>query len=143
MKIKSERKSDWPTQLTNYIESKKEVKFRWGKHDCAMFAFGAIDAMTETRFIEHLSKRWHSKKSADAFIKKVKGVEHLLARIAKVYKWKRQAANVAQRGDMMVYRINGEITLAVCVGASSVAPGKKKGVTLIPAVQAIYSYKVC
>lgn len=41
-----EKKEDWRFCLTEYLEGKKCQNFKYGYNDCALFAAGAIEAMT-------------------------------------------------------------------------------------------------
>lgn len=41
-----ERFHDWPERLAAHIASAREAQFRWGSFDCALFAAGAVHAMT-------------------------------------------------------------------------------------------------
>lgn len=43
-----ERYADWPERLIAYIEDVQRAGFRPGRHDCALFAAGAVKAMTGT-----------------------------------------------------------------------------------------------
>lgn len=40
------RKHDWRVALENYLLSVWREPFQWGRHDCALFAAGAVKAMT-------------------------------------------------------------------------------------------------
>lgn len=44
--IELERLSDWETNLSEYIASKREEPFAYGSNDCCYFCFGAIEAIT-------------------------------------------------------------------------------------------------
>lgn len=41
-----QRRSDWLARLNAYIAAAHGRAFEYGKHDCALFAGGAIEAMT-------------------------------------------------------------------------------------------------
>lgn len=40
------RRSDWYARLSAYVEVVRRKPFVYGKHDCALFAAGAVEAMT-------------------------------------------------------------------------------------------------
>ena len=42
------RRSDWHQRLTDYIMAAMQAPYQPGVHDCALFAAGAVDAMTGT-----------------------------------------------------------------------------------------------
>jgi len=50
MTIKITRHDDWRARLSAYINDAMRKPFRPGKHDCALFAAGAIEAMTGVDF---------------------------------------------------------------------------------------------
>lgn len=43
-----QRRSDWRRRFGAYIEMAMRVPFRPGQHDCALFAAGAVEAITGT-----------------------------------------------------------------------------------------------
>lgn len=40
------RHDDWQTRLQAYLARARKRRFAWGRHDCAWFSFGAVEAMT-------------------------------------------------------------------------------------------------
>jgi len=42
------RHTDWQPRLVTYLGQHAARSFAWGEHDCALFAAGAIEAMTGT-----------------------------------------------------------------------------------------------
>jgi len=48
MQIK--RDPNWRSQLASYVESVARLPLRPGRHDCALFAAGAVEAMTGVDF---------------------------------------------------------------------------------------------
>jgi hypothetical protein len=49
------RKENWDVILENYIRVNRDRIFRWGHFDCCLFAAGAIDAMTDSKFSDALA----------------------------------------------------------------------------------------
>ena len=41
-----QRHSDWEQRLSDYLISKRNEPFQYGKHDCAHFVAGAVEAIT-------------------------------------------------------------------------------------------------
>ena len=41
-----QRRRDWRARLTDYLSRVARQRFRPGRHDCALFAAGAVEAMT-------------------------------------------------------------------------------------------------
>lgn len=42
----NQRVSDWEQRLSDYLLSKRQEQFQYGKHDCAHFVAGAVEAIT-------------------------------------------------------------------------------------------------
>lgn len=42
----ADRLPDWQARLTAYLAQVREAPFAWGRHDCALFVAGAVEAMT-------------------------------------------------------------------------------------------------
>lgn len=59
---------DWQNRLAAYVEAIRAVPFSYGYHDCALFAAGAVEAMTG----EDLSKKWRGYRSLDDGIAKLR-----------------------------------------------------------------------
>jgi hypothetical protein len=57
---------DWPQRLAEHILSAREAKFRWGHFDCALFAAGAIHAMTGTDLAADFRGKYHDEAGARA-----------------------------------------------------------------------------
>ena len=45
-KLELQRRADWRPRLTEYLARVAGARFRPGQHDCALFAAGAVEAMT-------------------------------------------------------------------------------------------------
>jgi len=44
------RRHDWRPALLAYMQAVAPIPFQWGRHDCALFAAGAVEAMTGEDF---------------------------------------------------------------------------------------------
>ena len=53
------KREDWRSSLSEYLESKRNDYFKYGVNDCALFAAGAIEAMTG----EDIAKEYRGKYS--------------------------------------------------------------------------------
>lgn len=63
--------------LADYIISKLNTPFEWGKNDCVLFASGWVKEFTGKDHLEGLGT-WSDKKSAHAEIKRAGGLEKAL-----------------------------------------------------------------
>lgn len=59
-KLKLHRKKDWRIRLSRYLSDIRSEPFEYGKHDCALFAAGAIKAITG----KDIAKEWRGKYSS-------------------------------------------------------------------------------
>ena len=50
------RLSNWEQQLSDYLLSKKHEPFEYGKHDCAHFVAGAVEAVTGENPMSEITK---------------------------------------------------------------------------------------
>lgn len=89
------RLPDWPERLAAYIASYGGAKFALGQNDCALFAAGAVHAVTGARVLPAV---WHDKAQAVRMLRMsrglVAGVDHVLPRLA--------GPQWAQRGDVVL-----------------------------------------
>src|ERR1700691_1270088 len=58
---------NWPELLAAHIISSREAKFRWGHFDCALFAAGAIHAMTGTDLAADFRGKYHDEAGGRPF----------------------------------------------------------------------------
>lgn len=58
------RTADWPDRLQSYLLSCRALPFAWGGFDCFCFAFGALEAITETSGLYPWRGRYDSPLSA-------------------------------------------------------------------------------
>jgi hypothetical protein len=108
---------NWPHALAEYIRERQEKPFEYGVHDCAHFAAGAVQAITEEypKFpnykTEHAALTLIAKKSLQHRTREILGEE--------------VSVNMAQRGDIVMFvdETNGP-SLGVCFGANSIFPSK-------------------
>lgn len=57
-----DRLPNWRANLTQYLASQARREFKEGSHDCALFANGAIEAMTGVNLVEKWGKSYSSTK---------------------------------------------------------------------------------
>ena len=59
-----ERHNVWEQNLSDYIESVRDVPFEYGKHDCCCFISGSIEAMTGIDPMSEFRGQYDSLKSS-------------------------------------------------------------------------------
>jgi len=106
------RVNDWENRLSTYLESVWGMAFCYGRHDCALFAAGAVMAMTGTDFAAEYRGKY---RSAAGSIRALKLYGHgtLEATIDALFA-DRQIA-FARRGDLVMF--SG--SLGVCIGEAA------------------------
>jgi hypothetical protein len=57
------RRPDWRPRLVAYLEGVRAQPFAFGQHDCALFAAGAVEAMTGVDLAEGYRGRYDSLKA--------------------------------------------------------------------------------
>jgi hypothetical protein len=55
-----QRLSDWEQRLSDYLLSKRREPFEYGKHDCAHFVAGAVEAITGENPMAEITKDYKS-----------------------------------------------------------------------------------
>lgn len=116
------RVSEWPERLTEFVEAHRRLPHAWGSNDCAMFAAGAVAAMTGSDPFARWRGTYADKTEAMRLLALEGGFEGLCARVfgAPV------GVLMARRGDLLLGRLkpsDPEEGLAVCLGTRAVAPG--------------------
>lgn len=133
------RLPDWPERLTEYLARHTDTPFRWGAHDCARFAAGAVQAITGR---DVLSVDWADRAHAAHVLRSAGGlvpaVDQALPRLPSP-QW-------AQRGDVLLVQtpaLGGGLRrwLAVADGPRWWAP-TATGLTWGSAAQAVQAWGV-
>lgn len=65
------RLPDWPERLAAYIAANRPLPFAWGTHDCALFAAGAVQAVTGCNV---LPAAWADRASAAHLLRRLHGL---------------------------------------------------------------------
>ncbi|WP_298195527.1 hypothetical protein [Novosphingobium sp.] len=114
------RKADWETALAEYLAGQGGAVFAWGERDCAMFAAGAVEAMTGIDPAAQIRGRYNSVTGAARVLKRA-GADSLgawvSARFAEV------PPVFAHRGDLVM--VDG--SLGICAGAGAWFVGEDNG----------------
>lgn len=127
------RFADWEMRLAVYLDRVREDPFKWGDHDCALFAGAAIRAMTGTDPAEEYRGTYDDARGAALALRKLgKGTL-----TATTNDWLGQSVDraFAQRGSIV---LKGRTALGVCVGPWSWFVGEEgtgKGLIALPTLQ--------
>jgi aspartate/methionine/tyrosine aminotransferase len=101
----------WENILTEYIQSKINTVFEWGQNDCILFAFGFVDLVTNSNFMQHKGK-CSNEVEAYQYLQSL-GFESVEDCVD--FYLTRKNVRLAQRGDIVCF--SG--TLGVCDGRLS------------------------
>jgi hypothetical protein len=129
---------DWPTRLIAVVESRRDVPFRWGTHDCCTFAADCILAMTGIDLAEGVRGSYASANQARRLLGPG-GLESLPTRVLGD-----PLANpaLAGRGDIVLLPVTERRpVLAVVIDTRAAAPGPQ-GLAFLPARAAARAWRV-
>lgn len=136
---KLERFPDWQDRLTTYLDRCRDEPFYWGKHDCALFAAGAVKAITGVDVAKGVSGSYLSKLEAAEYLRKTKRKTLHGAATKALGK----SVHIAQAGLGDIVR--WDKALGVCVGKFSWFVGEINGVDQLvsnPTLQCSAAWKV-
>lgn len=105
--------SYWRPALTTYILQCQRKPFEWGQFDCALFACGAIEAMTGEDLAKSYRGRYTTAAGGLKLIKKDGYKDH--AAFAKAFLTELDHPSQAMAGDIIAYRTEGDTGLALGV----------------------------
>lgn len=113
------RLRDWPERFNALVQSHAHTPFDWGAHDCCTFAADAVQAITGQDVMAGLRASYSSALSATNVLARLGGMQCAVSAllgpaIGPVY---------CSVGDVLLVKNEGRDLLAVCNGASGLAPG--------------------
>lgn len=127
------RHPDWPERLAEFVRARRKTPFEWGRHDCALFAADAVQAITGVDPAAEY-RGYSDEREALRIIKDAGGMRGLVPLPEK-------PVGMAQRGDAVIALIEGRETFGVCVGENYVAPGVDR-LVVRPMTEAIAAFEV-
>lgn len=133
-----QRYIDWPERLAQYIERHRHAPFKWGSHDCATFAAGAVHSITGAQVLAHLPGRWRNPLQAERAAQRWGGMPAALTALF----GPPVPALQALRGSIVCVPIEGRPTLGVLAGNGHwCAPGAT-GLQFRPQGEATHAWRV-
>lgn len=116
------RLTGWEQRLHAATRAALRTPYRWGVHDCALFAADCVRAMTGVDLADGFRGRYDDEDSAIAVLRDLgcDGVDDLPGR------WLGEIAPaMARRGDVVLFDgLHGRF-LAICDGATAVGPAAR------------------
>ena len=135
-----QRLPDWPLRLEAFVADRASVLFGWGSQDCALFAADCVQSITGTDVAPPALRRHRSARAALRALHAHGGLQH----IAQAALGTPIAPALAGVGDVLLTRPSAQARhpmLAVCNGASAIAPGPF-GLVSIDLVQVSHAWRV-
>lgn len=136
------RLPDWPDRLHEFIVVRWHAPFAWGRHDCLLFAGGAIAAMTGADPFAPAIGLYKTRRQSTAALR-----AHGYATYADLLRDRLgepcTGCARAQRGDVVAFdRDDGAgLTTGIAVGTQIAAPGRR-GVRLVPMMYGLLYWPV-
>jgi len=137
------RREDWAERLAELVEARRGMQFKWGVHDCALFAADCVLAMTN---VDHAVDFRGTYKTPGGALDALsgRGLDTLLDGI-----FPRINPAFVQRGDVCAIARDEsapgaddlELALGVCLGAQVAVPGVD-GLQFLPVRRALHAWKV-
>lgn len=114
------RKGDWQTALSAYIAECEGRPFAWGSHDCAMFAAGAVLAMTGTDIAAEFRGRYSTEAGS---VRALKRYGHGTLEATLDAKLPAVPIGFARRGDLVMR----DEAVGVAMGPFALFAGEAEG----------------
>lgn len=112
------RRDDWEARLIDYLAATADEPYAYGRHDCALFAAGAVLAMTDFDPAAAFRGRYSTAVGSARALRRY-GAGTLEATIATMFP--DRPIGFARRGDLVLH----ESAVGVCVGADAVFVGQE------------------
>ena len=136
-----ERHQDWPTLLSNFISSHHSKEFKYGEHDCCLYACDAVLAMTGVDIAEEF--RGYDKDTLPKILKESKGVAGIATKITKKFNLATIPPSFAQRGDLAYLKdASGQAVIGIVSMRGDVYVASELGVVAFPIDQCIRAWRV-
>jgi hypothetical protein len=107
------RLPDWLTRLSAYIDAVRRLPFEAGRHDCALFAAGAVAAMTGNDPAEAYRGRYATTQDGLALLRASGSGDHV-ERAVELFPM--QHPSRGQTGDIAIFDVETGLALGVVVG---------------------------
>lgn len=137
---------DWHGRLSDHIQGARGKRFAWGEHDCALWAFGAIQAMTGLDLGARFRGKYKSEAGAARLMRRFAGggLLELAEKLAEEFGFAVWDTPLkAQRGDLVLVPTERGPALGIvalhgicvwCVG--------RKGLATLPLASCLRAWRV-
>lgn len=130
------RRSDWPERMAEVLDAARGKPFS-ETYFCAAFAADAVLAMTDTDPLP-----WRADTLVDAYRKMREAGYRTLHDALLACVGPEVHVAMAQRGDVVLRRLDGAEAIGVCCGAQSVFISSEGGLAYWPTLEQAAAYRV-
>ncbi len=134
------RYHDWPERLYDVIKEANGKKFKWGKHDCALFICNCILAINGDDYAREFREKYKSARGADGALKKIGKVNTLMELCDS--KADRVEISHAKRGDIAAFETDSGLALGVVTGDRVTFLSRKSGILSLPLSNCVCAWSV-
>lgn len=137
------RHEDWQARFWAQLQAARELTFKWGEHDCVMFATGCIDAVMGTDYYAQAKSRYPYSTETEAreWMAKVGGITGLAESFLDEHvNWGQLTCGDVCLAKGMPFTMDME-TLCVHDG-NNLLGASTKGVMRVPFRYAVHGWKI-
>lgn len=132
------RKENWPKLFADFLYSKKDEAFEWGRNDCILFGAQAVECITGKNFYNYYLG-YDSEDSANEIIERNGGIEKLISKhLGESHSNKLQA----RRGDLVLMKLPRKTIGVVDDSGEKVACLSENGLCRLPMKKIIRVWRV-
>lgn len=132
------RAQDWQARLVAYLHGAAREPFAFGRHDCALFSAGAVEAMTGADMARDWRGRYSTMRGGLRALRKAGYADHV-ALAASMFE--DVAPSLAQPGDLAVVPTDDGPALGVVQGEAVYVLGPQ-GLGLVSILRAERAFRV-
>jgi len=122
------RRLDWEDRLADLIAARRDVPFKWGENDCALWGADCVEAILGVDFGQNFRGQYEDQSGARLALRQFgagslfKTFDRHLTRILPAF---------AQRGDLVAKGRGRTAAIGVCIGSDAVFVGED-GLVMVP-----------
>lgn len=128
---------DWQLKFAACVDKHRSIPFAWGTHDCVLWASNVILAMTGI----DPAKAYRGKYNSALTAAKIIGTTGLGAMASQALGKTPVDVKMANVGDLLLVKQDGQELLAICNGDTVLAPGKN-GLITLPISLAVQAWRI-
>lgn len=132
------RRADWHQRLTVYLAECQSRPFAYGRHDCALFAAGAIEAMTGHDPAGNDRGKYKTIRGGLGRLKRRKIKDHIAAADTM---FEACATNMVRPGDLVAVKADPGMALGIVQG-EMIYVLSPSGLGLVPITLAEKAWKI-